>query len=47
MFMFFSFTQATLESAGREKWPAFFSVALLREAFHGLGVHDVTEFDSN
>jgi hypothetical protein len=44
---FCSFTQATLELAGREKWPAFFSMVQCREAFHGLEVQDVVEFDSD
>jgi hypothetical protein len=46
--LFFSrFKQATLELAGREKWPAFFSAVQGREAFHGLRVQDITEFDSD
>jgi hypothetical protein len=37
-----------LEPAGREKWCAASpSTAQLREAFYGLGVQDVTEFDSD
>jgi hypothetical protein len=45
---FCSFTQATLEPAGGEKWSTFFSVAQCREAFHdGLGIKEVAEFDSD
>jgi hypothetical protein len=39
------FTQATLELAGKEQWPASFSVAQHREVFHGLRAQDVAEFD--
>jgi uncharacterized protein (UPF0179 family) len=39
--------QAALELAHGEKWYAtFVSMAGNREAFHGLGVQDVREFDS-
>jgi hypothetical protein len=34
-------------ASGGEKWSAFFSVVWHREAFHGLEVQDVAEFDSN
>jgi hypothetical protein len=45
---FFSFMQAALELAGREKWLCFlFSVVWHMEAFHRLGVQDVAEFDSD
>jgi hypothetical protein len=42
-----SFIQAALEPAGREKWLCFFfRVAWwCKEAFPGLGVQDVAEFD--
>jgi hypothetical protein len=40
--------QAALELASGEKWlHFFFSAARNKEAFHGLGVQDVTEFDSD
>jgi hypothetical protein len=37
--------QTTLKLAGGEKWPSFFSALWHREAFHSLGVQDVSEFD--
>jgi hypothetical protein len=53
----FTFVQAALKPAGGEKWLLLFSrqtltgtgfsVAGCREAFHELGVPDVTEFDSD
>jgi hypothetical protein len=44
-----SLIQAALEPAGGENWLCFFffSVAWHREAFHGLGVQDGMEFDSD
>jgi hypothetical protein len=45
---FCSFMQAALEPAGGEKWLCFFfSVMQPREAFCGLRVQNVTEFDSD
>jgi hypothetical protein len=45
---FYRFTQAALELAGREEMAPPFSVQPnIREAFHRLGVQDVTEFDSD
>jgi hypothetical protein len=39
---------SSFELAGREKWhAAFLSKVGHRKAFHGLGVLDVTEFNSN
>jgi hypothetical protein len=43
-FSFCSFTQAALEPAGEEKLLCFFSYV---KAFHGLGVQDAAEFDSD
>jgi hypothetical protein len=39
--------QATLELVGRENCDAFFSAVLHREAFPGLRVQDIAEFDSD
>jgi hypothetical protein len=45
---FCRFVQAALEPAGREKWhTAPLCMAGHRETFHGLGVQDVVEFDSD
>jgi hypothetical protein len=44
---FCSFTEATLELANGKRWPTFLSAAWHRAAFHGLGIQDVTEFDSD
>jgi hypothetical protein len=44
---FCRFTQAALEPASREKLHATFLTAVgHREAFHGLRVQDIAEFDS-
>jgi hypothetical protein len=42
-----SFIQAALEPAKGGKWCCCFQCSVGREAFHGLGVQDVAEFDSD
>jgi hypothetical protein len=45
--LYCGFTQATLETAGKKKWPTVFSVVWYREAFHGLKFQDIAEFHSD
>jgi hypothetical protein len=44
---FCRFTQAALELASGRNGVAFLSAVWHKEAFHGLGVQDVSEFDSD
>jgi hypothetical protein len=48
IYSFCRFTQAALELADREKWHGtFLSTVGSREAFYGLGVQDVADFNSD
>jgi hypothetical protein len=44
---FCNFTQAAFEPVAGRNGATFFSTAQHREAFYGLGVQDVAEFDSD